>query len=104
MAVLETAFERVDDRDELLGGAMIEDVPVEGKTDYEGNPIETTDGWFTNSLRCLGSDAGPTYYLYNDYGEAVQSPSQYETLLEEIDNGHPDEEKEWYVVPMDVHW
>lgn len=109
LAAIRKGIEMFDD-EEIMGSAIVEDIEVEpwnpmglASNEDEYATTYTTDVRY--AMYCFGSYGGPSYYLYNEYGEATRSPEEYERLLEKIENEEtPEDDEKWYVVPVDVHY
>jgi len=108
---IKQAFDDGLDFEAFRADTRVEDVDVEA-----WNPIglattedELTDSFSTNvryAMYCLGRYTGPDIYLYRGDGGAVRGPDQYGRLVADIKNGVglDDDDMDYYVVPMDVHY
>lgn len=107
LAVIRAGFEQLSD-EEILEGASVE-ASVEpwnplGLAADEDDYIDTYTGDIRYAMYGVGEYSGPMYYLYDEYGTAIRTPSEYRDLLETIATGDTDDDQEWYVTPVDVHY
>jgi hypothetical protein len=108
MAVIRKGFEEYTD-EELLESPRVEaDVEPWNPLGLARNEEESIDSFSMDvqyAMNSVGQYAGPVYYLYNEYGTAIRSQSEYEQLLEKIANGDTEsDETSFYVTPVDVHY
>ena len=102
LAILNAAFERLDD-DQILDNTFIDGVDVDGhQPNGRCESCATERGSVRDSMRALGTWQHPFYRIYDQYGEAVRSPTDYQRLTEQLHS--KDDDQAWFVVPLDVHY
>jgi hypothetical protein len=108
LAVVRAGFEQLTD-EEILESPSVEATvepwnPLGLATD-EDDYTDTYTSDVRWAMHGVGRYAGPVYYLYEENGTAVRAPSKYRDLLETIATGDThDDEQEWFVTPVDVHY
>jgi hypothetical protein len=108
LAVIRAAFEQFSDVEILESPSVEADVepwnPF-GLARDEADYSSTYTADVRYAMHGLGRYAGPDYYLYDEYGTAIRTPSEYDQLLTEISTGETtDHDQEWFVTPVDVHY
>jgi hypothetical protein len=108
MAVIREGFEQLTDEDILDGTSVEAEVEPWNPLGLARDEDDFVDSYTTDvryAMHCIGSYAGPMYYLYDEYGTAIRNQSEYDRLLEEITtNDTEDEDLSFYVTPVDVHY
>jgi hypothetical protein len=103
LAIVDAAFDRLD-HDQILDNTVIDGVEVDPSQPHATDTSSSTErGSVRDSMRALGSWQHPCYRIYDQYGSAVRSPTQYDQLEETFATDDADE-KTWFVVPLDVHY
>jgi len=107
LAVVRAGFEQFTD-EEILEGSSVEATvepwnPLGLATD-EADSADTYTSDVRWAMHGIGRYDGPVYYLYDEYGTAIRAPSEYRNFLETIATGDTDNDQEWFVTPVDVHY
>jgi hypothetical protein len=104
LAIVDAVFDRLD-HDQILDNTVIDGVELDPSQPYATDTSSSAErGSVRDAMHALGSWQHPTYRIYDQYGSAIRSPTQYDQLEETFATDEPDDEKAWFVVPLDVHY